>query len=83
MVESEDIEEYEVLVTRKGQTTIPAKLRKKYGIKEGSRLIVIDSGNGILLKPAISIIDLAGSGSKRASIKEMKILLDKLRDEDL
>ncbi|MCX8189118.1 MAG: AbrB/MazE/SpoVT family DNA-binding domain-containing protein [Nitrososphaeria archaeon] len=75
--------EYEVIVTRKGQTTIPAKLRRKYNIVEGSRLLVTDTGEGILIKPAISTVDLAGSGSKYASPKEMKSLLDKLRDEDL
>lgn len=74
---------YEVVVTRKGQTTIPAKLRRKYNIVEGSRLLVTDTGEGILIKPALSTADLAGSGSKYASPEEMKMLLDKLRDEDL
>ena len=74
---------YEVLVTRKGQITIPAKLRKKYKIQEGSRLKVIDTEDGILLKPSISVIDLAGSGSKYASPEEMKRMLDELRNEDL
>ncbi|MEM3384743.1 MAG: AbrB/MazE/SpoVT family DNA-binding domain-containing protein [Nitrososphaeria archaeon] len=74
---------YEVVVTRKGQTTIPAKLRRKYNIVEGSRLMVTDTGEGILIKPAINTADLAGSGAKYASPEEMKMLLDKLRDEDL
>jgi len=72
----------EVLVTRKGQTTIPVRLRKKYLIKEGTRLEVIDSGSGILLKPKPSTVDLAGSGSEYSSPAEMKRLLDKMRDED-
>jgi AbrB family looped-hinge helix DNA binding protein len=72
----------EVKVTRKGQTTIPAKLRSKYGIEEGTRLTVVDSGGGILFKRAPSTADLAGSGSSKASPKEMKALLDKLRGED-
>ncbi len=73
---------YEVVVTRKGQTTIPAELRRKYGIKEGTRLVVIDAGDGILLKPTLTTADLAGSGSKRATPEEMKQLLDRLREED-
>ena len=74
---------WEVVVTRKGQTTIPAELRRKYGIKRGDRLIVIDTGDGILFKPSLTTADLAGSGSKKASPEEMKKLLDKLREEDL
>jgi AbrB family looped-hinge helix DNA binding protein len=72
----------EVVVTRKGQTTIPVNLRKKYRIVEGSKLEVIDSGEGVLLKPKLSFLDLGGSGSGKATVKEMKELLDKLRNED-
>ncbi len=72
----------EVVVTRKGQTTIPVKLRKKYGIHEGARLKVEDTGDGILLKKLPSILDLAGSGSKKATVEEMKRLLDEMRASD-
>jgi len=75
--------ETEVVVTRKGQTTIPVKLRKKYKIEEGTRLEVIDTEDGILFKPKKSTIDLAGSGAKHATPQEMKKLLDKLREEDV
>jgi AbrB family looped-hinge helix DNA binding protein len=72
----------EVVVTRKGQTTIPVNLRQKYKIEEGSKLEVHDTGEGILLKRKVSFFDLAGSGAKYASAKEMKDLLDRLRSED-
>ncbi|MEM2953599.1 MAG: AbrB/MazE/SpoVT family DNA-binding domain-containing protein [Candidatus Bathyarchaeia archaeon] len=75
--------ETEVVVTRKGQTTIPAELRKKYNIEEGTRLQVIETSEGILFKPKKSTIDLAGSGAKHATPEEMKRLLDKLREEDV
>jgi AbrB family looped-hinge helix DNA binding protein len=74
--------ENEVVVTRKGQTTIPVKLRAKYGIEEGTRLEVVGVEEGILFKPKKSTIDLAGSGAKYATPEEMKKLLDKLREED-
>jgi AbrB family looped-hinge helix DNA binding protein len=74
--------EDEVVVTRKGQTTIPIKLREKYNIEEGTRLAVLDTDNGILLQPKKATIDLAGTGSKFASPDEMKKLLEKLRDLD-
>jgi len=74
--------ENEVVVTKKGQTTIPVSLRRKYKIEEGTRLAVLDTGEGILLKPKQSFWDLIGSGSKNATVEEMNQLLDKLRHED-
>ena len=75
--------ETEVVVTRKGQTTIPVQFRRKFKIEEGTRLEVIETEEGILLKPKKSTVDLAGSGAKHATSKEMKRLLDKLREEDV
>ena len=72
----------EVVVTRKGQTTIPAQLRRKFKIEEGTRLEVIETEEGILFKPKKSTWDLAGSGSQYSTPEEMKKLLDKLREED-
>jgi len=75
--------ENQVVVTRKGQTTIPVKLRRKYKIEEGTKLTVIDTNDGILLKPLLTTMDLAGSGAKYATVEEMKKLLDELRAEDV
>jgi len=74
--------EIEIVVTRKGQTTIPVKLRRKYKIEEGTRLCVFDTNEGILLKPAKSIFDLAGVDADCGTPEEMKKLLDELREED-
>jgi len=41
----------ETYSTVKGQIVIPATLRRKYGIKNGTKIIVIDSGDAIILKP--------------------------------
>jgi len=73
----------EVAITRKGQTTIPIDLREKYKLRRGTRLEVIDTGEGILFKRKVSLHDLAGSGSKHANVNEMKRLLDRLRQEDV
>jgi AbrB family looped-hinge helix DNA binding protein len=72
----------EIVVKKKGQATIPAKLRKKLRIEEGTRLEVVETKEGILLKPTKSIWDMMGSGSKYATVEEMKKELDKLREED-
>jgi AbrB family looped-hinge helix DNA binding protein len=74
--------ETEIVVKNKGQATIPARLRKKFKIETGTRLEVIETNEGILLKPKKSIWDLIGTGSAFATPEEMKKLLDKLREED-
>jgi AbrB family looped-hinge helix DNA binding protein len=71
----------EVVVTRKGQTTVPAGLRKKYGITEGTRLRVEDTGKGILFTKASGTLELIGSGAEHASVEEMKRRLDEMRAE--
>jgi AbrB family looped-hinge helix DNA binding protein len=38
-------------VTTKGQLVIPSKLRRKYGIRKGTRVAMIDEGNRIILQP--------------------------------
>ena len=53
--------------------------RKENAATDGSH----ETNNGILFKPKLSTMDLAGSGAKYASVEEMKKLLDKLRDEDV
>lgn len=50
----------EVSVTRKGQITVPVALRRKYGIEEGTKMKVEDSGSSIVLKVIPKIEDLAG-----------------------
>ena len=38
-------------VSTKGQLVIPAELRRKYGIKPGTRVEIIDRGDQIVLQP--------------------------------
>jgi AbrB family looped-hinge helix DNA binding protein len=75
--------ESEVVVTKKGQTTIPARLRKKFKIEEGTRLEVVETEEGILFKPKKTIWDYFGSGAPYATVEEVKKELDKLREEDV
>ncbi|MCW4004809.1 MAG: AbrB/MazE/SpoVT family DNA-binding domain-containing protein [Candidatus Bathyarchaeota archaeon] len=75
--------ESEVVVTKKGQTTIPARLRKKFKIEEGTRLEVVETEEGILFKPKKSFWDLIGSGAPYATVEEVKKDLDKMRAEDV
>ena len=41
----------ETYATAKGQVVIPAELRKKYGITAGTRFVVTDDGEVIILRP--------------------------------
>ncbi len=82
MLDSELVVEHEVVVTRKGQTTIPVSLRKKYKIEEGTRLEVIGTEEGILFKPKKTIWDMIGAFSDDVTADEIDKQLDKLRHED-
>lgn len=75
------VEDLVVKVTRRGQTTIPQIMRKRFGIKEGSCLIVEATENGILLKPVPDILDLVGIDAEYATVEEVKKMVDKLREE--
>lgn len=47
-----------------------------------TRMQLHDAGDDILLKPRSSFFEMMGADSKFATAKEMKTLLDKLREED-
>jgi AbrB family looped-hinge helix DNA binding protein len=38
-------------VTSKGQLVVPAKLRRKYGIKPGTKVFFVERGDEILFRP--------------------------------
>jgi AbrB family looped-hinge helix DNA binding protein len=72
----------EVLVTRKGQVTVPIELRRKYGIHKGMKVIFEDSSSGICIKVIPRFQDLIGADSEKADLQEMISKLDKMRSED-
>jgi AbrB family looped-hinge helix DNA binding protein len=41
----------EVHATARGQIVIPSGLRRKYGIRAGTRIVIEDGGQHIILKP--------------------------------
>ena len=42
-------------VGKRGTVVIPARLRRRFGLTEGSLLVAEESGDGILLRPAVAI----------------------------
>jgi AbrB family looped-hinge helix DNA binding protein len=68
-----------VLVTRKGRITIPASKRKKYGIREGTQVLMKESPEGIVIKSITPIERLAGIDAGKVSLQEMRKTLDDMR----
>jgi len=42
-----------LLVSNRGQLTLPASLRKRFGIKDGGAIILEERDNELVLKPAM------------------------------
>jgi len=69
------------LVTRKGQVTIPVEYRKKYKIDEGVKMLMEDTADGLLLKPIQNLEEQAGIDAGKYDVKELKMSLDRVREE--
>jgi len=71
----------EVSVTRKGQITIPVKYRRKYGINEGTKVLIEDAERGVFLRPIMNLDEQAGIDAGKYDVKELKKSLDRVREE--
>lgn len=69
-----------VSVTKKGQATIPKKLRKRYGIK--GKVIMEEDEKGIILKPLPSPNEDFGSLKPLFKGKTSRELLKEARKEE-
>jgi AbrB family looped-hinge helix DNA binding protein len=72
----------ETYATVKGQIVIPAKLRRKYGIKNGTKIIITDIGDAIVLKPVTEqyLRNLQGSLKGKGGLKVL--LEERARDKE-
>ncbi len=68
-----------VSITKKGQATLPIKMRRKHGLKR--KVLVIDTKDGLLIKPAPVPEEEMGS-LKGLFKKSSKELLKESRSED-
>ncbi len=66
---------YNVKVHRKGLIVLPKELRVKYGIIEGSDVVLIDEGGQIVLIPRSRLVDSYGIA------KECSEVIDKIIEE--
>jgi AbrB family looped-hinge helix DNA binding protein len=69
-----------VSVTKKGQATIPKRLRKKYGIT--NKIIFEENEKGIIIKPVPSPRDEFGSLKGALKGKTARELLEEARKEE-
>jgi len=70
-----------VTVTKKGQATIPKKLRDKYGIRR--KALVVGTNEGILLRPVPDPSEEKGSLRKLFQGKSARKLVEEARNEEL
>ena len=70
-------------VTAKGTVTIPAKFRKKYNLRKGSRVTFVETDEGILLVPVIPLEELFGADKnvKKIVYRMIKELHEERRGE--
>lgn len=58
---------FTVTVTRQGQISIPAALRRKFALSDGRNLVLEDTADGrIMMNPVPDFLELAGSLKKYA-----------------
>jgi len=73
------------VITTKGQLLIPKRIRNKYGIKSGVKVIFEETENGVIIRPMNadyfkSFRGILKSGNLKEEMKEMKEEEKKLED---
>jgi len=67
--------------TTKGQVVIPSRLRRKYGIKPGTRLNFFEDGEGIKIIPVTEETIEANIGFLNTNGKLLKALMEEKKKE--
>ena len=68
-------------VTSKGQLVIPSKLRRKFGIKPGTRVNFCEERDGIKIIPVTAETIDANKGFLQTKGKLLKALMDEKKKE--
>lgn len=70
-------------MSRKGQVVIPARIRRKYDLKEGTVLAVEDTEGVIKLMPKVKLRSLCGTWPElNVENVTKEIIEDRVRDEE-
>ena len=68
-------------VTTKGQLVIPAKLRRKYAIREGTQVAFLEEENRLVLQPLTPEFVRSLRGSLKTDPSALKLLLEDRKQE--
>lgn len=72
------------IVTTKGQLVIPARIRRRHGIKRGTRVCLIEEGEKIVLRPLTPDYFRKAAGILGTGGKVLKAFLeDKKKEREL
>jgi AbrB family looped-hinge helix DNA binding protein len=75
------VERKETRATEKGQIVIPAELRRKYGIKKGTRIQIYEKNGDIVLNPLSPEVIKARIEKLRGIVKGGRSLTKELEEE--
>ena len=73
---------HKAIVSAKGQIVIPVELRRKYGIKPGTKICFLEHGHGIILQPVTTeyVRSLVGLFKSKTSMTKA-LLRERARDK--
>jgi AbrB family looped-hinge helix DNA binding protein len=69
-------------VTTRGQTVVPADIRKRYNIQKGDRLIWLEDDTGIRVIPVPKDPIAALKGRGKGEVLTSKLLAERQRDRE-
>lgn len=71
------------VVTTKGQVVIPSKLRRKFNIKKGTKLVIEERGDELILRPITPeyLDKLAGILPSKGSLTKL-LLEERAKDRE-
>lgn len=70
---------YLATISKKGLMTIPSEIRRKYGLKDGDKVRIIDQGGSLLIVPLMDIKALYGLG--REHKEDLLVMIRELEAE--
>jgi AbrB family looped-hinge helix DNA binding protein len=70
-----------VIISQKGWVVIPAALRKKYGLKPGSNMQIVDYGGVFAMVPVIQDPINDGAGMLKGKTKLSNSIIEEHRKE--
>ena len=73
----------ETTATSKGQIVIPSSIRRRLGIKEGTRIRIEEKGNEIILRPITREYVHSARGKLRGKGLMKALLAEKKREREL